>query len=308
MSDGGQHIELGIAEHNLFLALGGFGLAGPLFGKRLLPIGTLYDPFIRRGLDALHYACYQDARFMLVATPSGITLAPEGGAHQSSETPLITLGQAGIAAFEPAYVDELAEIMRWGFEHMQAPNGSAVALRLSTCMIDQPTRPMSGEFRNAIINGAYWLHAPKPDAQIVLVYTGAIAPEAISAFEVILEDVPGAGLLAVTSSNRLHDDWMASRRARISGTSDATAYAEELLAPLGPDVSLITVVDGHPASLSWLGSVAGQRIYPLGVDRFGQSGDLPDLYREYGIDDDSILDAVARACLRQLSAGISSGQ
>jgi len=301
MSHDGQHIEIGIAENNLFLALGGFGLAAPLFGKRLLPIGTLYDPFIRRGLDAFHYACYLDARFMLVATPSGITLAPEGGAHQSSETPLITLGQVGIAAFEPAYVDELAAIMRWGFEYMQAPDGGSVALRLSTRAIEQPDRNLSDEMRRAIIGGAYWLREPLPGAEIVIAYTGAVAPEAIAAHAAVQEDIPGAGLLAITSAERLHDDWMASRRARISGAGDAAAHAEKLLAPLGGAVSLITVVDGHPASLSWLGSVAGQRIYPLGVDRFGQSGDLPDLYREYGLDVDSILDAVARACLRQQS-------
>lgn len=299
MSNAGQHLELGIAENNLFLALSGFGLAGPLFGKRLLPIGTLYDPFIRRGLDAFHYACYQDARFMLVATPSGITLAPEGGAHQSSETPLITLGQPGIAAFEPAYVDELAEIMRWGFEHMQAPDGGSVALRLSTRLIDQPDRVLSEELRQSIVSGAYWMKEPEPGTGIVIAYTGAVAPEAMAAHRAILEDIPGAGLLAITSAERLHDDWMASRRARISGTTDAVAFAEKLLDPLGPAVSLVTVIDGHPASLSWLGSVAGQRIYPLGVERFGQSGDLPDLYREYGIDCDSILDAVARACIRQ---------
>jgi pyruvate dehydrogenase E1 component len=302
MSNDGQHVELGIAEHNLFLALGGFGLSGPLFGKRLLPIGTLYDPFIRRGLDALHYACYQDARFMLVATPSGITLAPEGGAHQSSETPLITLGQSGIAAFEPAYVDELAEIMRWGFEHMQAADGGSVALRLSTRQIAQPDRTLSDDLRRSIVSGAYWLHEPEPGTEVVIVYTGAVAPEAIAAHEAILEDIPGAGLLAITSAKQLHDDWMASRRARISGAKHVTAYAENLLAPLGGGVSLVTVVDGHPAGLSWLGSVAGQRIYPLGVDRFGQSGDLTDLYREYGIDADSILSAVARACIRRQSA------
>ena len=109
MSPHGQHIELGIAENNLFLLLAALGLAGPLFGARLLPIGTLYDPFICRGLDALNYACYQDARFILVATPSGVTLAPEGGAHQSIGTPLIGLGQPGLVSFEPAYVDELAD-------------------------------------------------------------------------------------------------------------------------------------------------------------------------------------------------------
>ena len=104
----GQHIELGIAEMNLFILLSALGLSHSINGERLLPIGTLYDPFIARGLDALNYACYQDARFILVATPSGITLAPEGGAHQSIAQPLIGMAQDGLAAFEPAFVDELA--------------------------------------------------------------------------------------------------------------------------------------------------------------------------------------------------------
>jgi pyruvate dehydrogenase E1 component len=111
MGHQGQHVELGIAEHNLFLMLGALGLSADLFGARLLPIGTVYDPFIARGLDALNYACYQDARFMIVATPSGLTLAPEGGAHQSIIQPLIGLGQPGLTSFEPAHVDELAEII-----------------------------------------------------------------------------------------------------------------------------------------------------------------------------------------------------
>src|SRR5213079_3522131 len=115
----GQHIELGIAENNLFLQLAALGLAGPLFGTRLLPIGTLYDPFIKRGLDVLNYALYQDARFILVATPSGITLAPEGGAHQSIATPLIGMAQDGLTSFEPGFVDELSVIMAFGFRHMQ---------------------------------------------------------------------------------------------------------------------------------------------------------------------------------------------
>jgi pyruvate dehydrogenase E1 component len=112
----GQHLELGIAEMNLFIMLSALGLSHAINGERLLPIGTLYDPFIERGLDALNYACYQDARFMVVATPSGITLAPEGGAHQSIATPLIGMAQDGLASFEPAFVDELAVIMGWGFD------------------------------------------------------------------------------------------------------------------------------------------------------------------------------------------------
>ena len=121
----GQHLELGIAEMNLFILLSALGLSHAINGERLLPIGTLYDPFIQRGLDALNYACYQDAPFMVVATPSGITLAPEGGAHQSIATPLIGIAQDGLASFEPAFVDELAVIMGWGFQHCSARAGKA---------------------------------------------------------------------------------------------------------------------------------------------------------------------------------------
>ena len=139
---------------NLFLLLSALGLSHSLFGERLLPIGTLYDPFIARGLDALNYACYQDARFILVATPSGVTLAPEGGAHQSIRTPLIGLAQDGLAAFEPAFVDELAVVMAWAFDYLQRngegaadertwlrdETGGSVYLRLSTRPLEQPIR------------------------------------------------------------------------------------------------------------------------------------------------------------------------
>ncbi len=298
MSPSGQHVELGIAEHNLFLMLSALGLSAPMFGARLLPIGTLYDPFIRRGLDALHYGCYQDARFMLVATPSGVTLAPEGGAHQSSETPLITLAQTGLSAFEPAYVDELAVIMRWGFEHMQADDGGSVGLRLSTRPLPQPERELGPDRIDDIIAGGYWMVPPAADAEIVVIYAGVIAAEAAEAHGQLLEDLPGAGLLAVTSPDRLHADWLAARRARVSGKTEASAHVERLLGA-APDAALITVIDAHPAALSWIGSVAGHRIYPLGVDKFGQSGDIPDLYRDCGIDAEAILDAAGRACVRR---------
>src|SRR5207253_8553916 len=141
MGPSGQHIELGIAENNLFLTLDALGLCGELYGRRVIPVGTLYDPFINRGLDALNYACYQDARFLLVATPSGLTLAPEGGAHQSIHTPLIGMAQPGLTYFEPTFVDELTQIMRWSFDHLQDPAGGSVYLRLSTRVLDQPELP-----------------------------------------------------------------------------------------------------------------------------------------------------------------------
>jgi len=306
----GQHIELGIAENNLFLLLGALGLSHSLFGARLLPVGTLYDPFIQRGLDALNYACYQDARFMLVATPSGITLAPEGGAHQSTATPVIGIGQDGLAAFEPAFVDELATIMEWGFDYMQRDGsgqstidwlrdveGGSVYLRLSTRSIAQPRRTLTDADRQAIIGGGYWLRPPQPGAELAIVYTGAIAPEAIAAHEALIEDVPGAGLLAITSADRLNAGWHAAERVRQSGERDARSLVERLLEPLAPDAGLVTIVDGHPLALEWLGAVRGHRVQALGVESFGQSGDLPDLYRKYRLDADAILDACAASLL-----------
>jgi pyruvate dehydrogenase E1 component len=291
MSHAGQHIELGIAENNFFILMAALGLAEPIFGARLLPIGTLYDPFIARGLDALNYACYQNARFMLVATPSGITLAPEGGAHQSIGTPLIGMAQDGLTAFEPAFVDELAVLMRWGFEYMQAPEGGAVYLRLSTRPVEQSRRTMTSELQEAIVAGGYWLSPPAPGAELAIVCQGAVVPEAIAAHREILEDIPGAGLLVVTSADRLHQDWLEAKRA------GARSHIERLLQPLAADAALVTVLDGHPATLSWLGAVSRHRVQPLGVEHFGQSGDIPDLYRVYRLDSDAILDAVARACL-----------
>src|SRR6476659_40355 len=137
---------------NLFILMSALGLSHAINGERLLPIATLYDPFIQRGLDALNYACYQDARFMVVATPSGITLAPEGGAHQSIATPLIGIAQDGLASFEPAFVDELAVIMAWGFQHMQreGAEGGSVYLRLSTRTLDQPQRILTADLRRDV--------------------------------------------------------------------------------------------------------------------------------------------------------------
>ncbi|MCI3133545.1 transketolase [Phenylobacterium aquaticum] len=296
MGPQGQHIELGIAENNLFLILGALGLAGDLFGERLIPVGTVYDPFINRGLDALNYACYQDARFMLVATPSGLTLAPEGGAHQSIHTPLIGMAQDKLSYFEPAYVDELVEIMRWGFEHMQTPDGGSIYLRLSTRALDQPDRTLTPDQIEAVLAGAYWQVEPEPGAEFAIVYTGAVAPEALEAFAQIREDLPGAGLLAVTSPDRLHRGWSQALTARARGERVA-AHVERLLGRLAPGAGLATVIDGPPATLSWLGGVRGNRVAPLGLDRFGQSGDVPDLYRAYRLDAEAILDASASALI-----------
>ncbi len=299
----GQHMELGIAEMNLFTMLSALGLSHSIHGERLLPVGTLYDPFIERGLDALNYACYQDARFIVVATPSGISLAAEGGAHQSIATPLIGMAQDGLTTFEPAYVDELAIILRWAFEHIQRPAadkdrsddatpGGSVYLRLSTRPIEQRLRQLSAQETEAIAAGAYWVRRPGPNTEAVLAYTGAVAPEAIEAVSLIGEDRRDVGLLAITSADRLYAGWHAAQQARERGSS-ATSHVEQLLAAVPNHCGLVTVLDGHPATLSWLGSVYGHRTRPLGVTRFGQTGDLADLYCNAGIDAQSIAVAVA---------------
>jgi pyruvate dehydrogenase E1 component len=304
-SPSGQHIELGIAEMNLFILLSALGLSHSINGERLLPIGTLYDPFIARGLDALNYACYQDARFIVVATPSGITLSPEGGAHQSIVQPLIGMAQDGLASFEPAFVDELAVILAFSLSYIQRDGdgepsehnwlrdetGGSVYLRLSTRTIEQIKRPMTPQLRQSIVDGAYWLREPGPNCQVVVAYTGVVAPEAIEAIGLMAEDRRDVGLLAITSADRLNAGWSASCRARERGFVHARSHVERLLAGLPPHCGIVTVLDGHPATLGWLGAVHGHKVRPLGVEHFGQTGTIPDLYRHYGIDANAIVAA-----------------
>ena len=301
-SPDGQHLELGIAEMNLFLMLGAAGLSHSLFGKRLLPVGTVYDPFVSRGLDALNYACYMDARFMLIGTPSGVTLAPEGGAHQSIGTPLIGMSQDGLAAFEPAYLDELAIIMDWAFNYMQRDGdggrnertwlrdetGGSVYLRLTTRALEQHPARTSKDFAQGVIDGAYWLREPGSNAEVVIAYQGCIAPEAIEAAGLIGEDRRDVGLLAITSADRLNAGWHAAQRARKRGNARARSHIEGLLDEVPRSCLLITVIDGHPATLAWLGGVTGHKTVALGVEHFGQTGTIADLYRHFGIDSQSI--------------------
>ena len=305
----GQHLELGIAESNLFLMLSALGLSHSINGERLLPIGTVYDPFIYRAADQLNYACYQDARFMLVATPSGVTLAPEGGAHQSIGTPLVGLAQDGLCAFEPAFLDELAVIMRFAFDYMQRDGegdpdettwlrdqtGGSVYLRLSTRPVEQPPRAMTGDLARDIVNGAYWLRRPGPNASVVIAYQGAVAPEAIAATGLLSEDRRDVGLLAITSADRLNAGHQAAERARQRGSRDAMSHVERLLEPLSRECGIVTVIDGHPATLAWIGGVMGHRVKALGVEHFGQTGTVADLYRHHGIDRNAIIHAAQAA-------------
>ena len=312
-SPSGQHFELGIAENNLCLMLAALGLSHSLNGERLLPIGTLYDPFISRCLDSLNHACYQDARFILVGTPSGVTLAPEGGAHQSIGTPLIGIAQDGLASFEPAFVDELEVIMRWSLNYIQksrpqadllkTPNtkwvrdeqGGSVYLRLSTRMSEQPLRELTQKLEGEIIEGAYWLREPGPNPDCVIIATGAVMPEAIEAVGQLASKRRDVGLLAVTSADRLNAGWNAATKAAALGDIQKISPIDRHLSLLSPHTLLVTVIDGHPATLSWIGGVRGHRTIPLGVEHFGQSGTISDLYRHFRIDTQAILEAVQSA-------------
>lgn len=243
---------------------------------------------------------------MIVGTPSGVTLAPEGGAHQSIGSPLIGMAQDGLAAFEPAFADELAVILHWALGYLQRDGegdpdertwlrdetGGSVYLRLSTNPIEQPGKRADDAFRRGAIDGGYWLRKPGPNCDVVIAYQGVVAPEAIRAAGMIGENRRDVGVLAVTSADRLNAGWTAAQRARSRGRPEAKSAVETLLGDLPPHCHLITVIDGHPATLAWLGSVAGHRTIPLGVEHFGQTGTIGDLYRYFGISAESIVEKV----------------
>ena len=248
---------------------------------------------------------------MVVATPSGVTLAPEGGAHQSIGTPLIGMAQDGLAAFEPAFVDELAAIMAWGFAYMQRDgstpsetdwlrdrHGGSVYLRLSTRPIEQTPRQhrccLAARYHRRRLLAAAAGRGRRTGHRLQRCDRGRRRSRPIA---FCWRTCPGAGLLAVTSADRLNAGWHAAERDRQGGHGDAIAHVEALLAPLARDAGLVTVLDGHPGALSWLGAVRGHRVQALGVEHFGQSGDIPDLYRRYRIDTEAILDACAASCL-----------
>jgi len=277
----GQHIELGIAEHNLFLLLGALGLTRELAGTALLPIGTLYDPFVTRGLDALYHALYSGARFVVVATPSGVSLSPEGGAHQSVITPGIGVALPGVTYFEPAFAQEVEWILLAALRGLADRTTESLYLRLSTRPVDQTLAPApSAAYRAAVLRGAYRLNDPRsepgwdPEATAVHVFaTGAMVTEAVAAARLLGPEGIYASVFVVTSPDRLY-----------RGLKGPRSYLEELVGPDEEGVPVVSALDGHSHALGFLGSALGVPQIPLGVDDFGQSGTCPDLYRHYGID------------------------
>jgi pyruvate dehydrogenase E1 component len=282
----GQHIELGIAEHNLFLMLAALGLTRELSGVTLLPIGTLYDPFVTRGLDALYHALYAGARFIVAATPSGISLSPEGGAHQSVITPGIGVTLPAIAYYEPVFGQDVEWILLDGLRRL-VERSESMYLRLSTRPIAQDLAPAgTDELRAAALRGAYRVVDARaaagfdPDRAVNIFAAGAMVPEAIAAAQRLAGDRVFAGVVAVTSPDLLY-----------RGLRDPRPYLEELVTADEEDVPIVSVLDGHSHALAFLGSALGVPQIPLGVDDFGQSGARNDLYRHYGLDADAIVAA-----------------
>ena len=290
----GRHIELGISEMNLFLALHALGLGQELHGQHLVPIGTVYDPFVCRGLDALIYALYNGARFIVVGTPAGVTLAPEGGAHQSTITPSIGLELPGMSYTEPCYAQALDWLLCDGINRLGALDGESLYLRLSTRPIDQrpfiAARDRIGEtvLRDQVLAGGYRLVEPDavlatdPDApRIVLAATGAVVPEAVHAAAALADEGVAATVIDLTSPDRVYRAWRGEMQqaGRSARAADLTGlHIASLIRPDERNAPIVTVHDAASHALAWLGSVFGQRVNPVGVDAFGQSGAIVDLY------------------------------
>ncbi|REE95075.1 transketolase-like TK C-terminal-containing protein [Thermomonospora umbrina] len=291
---GGRHIELGIAETNLVGLLGELGATWDRWGEPLLPIGVLYDPFVERALEPWSFGIYAGGQSILVGTPSGVSLAPEGGAHQSIKTPSIGLEQPGCLTYEPAFALDAEWCLLECLARLGRPGGTSAYLRLSTRPIDQtlaavPEDPAARELRRrGVVAGGYPLRRTR-HPEVTIVATGAMVPEALEAGERLDAMGIGADVLCVTSPDLLFRAQQARR-----GLGDAPTWILDSLLPDDRAHPMVTVIDGHPHTLAFLPTIRQVRGTHLGVTAFGQSGDLPDVYRHHGIDADAVLTAALR--------------
>lgn len=305
----GRHIELGISETNLFLLLGQLGLSDELSGHRLVPIGTLYDPFINRGLDPFVYGVYQGSRFIAVATPSGVTLSREGGAHQGVLTPAIALEMPGVTYYEPAFGRELEWIMLDAVRRIADGQGGSYVLRLSTRPLDQSLFPLPDEpaarqaIRKDVLTGCYRLLRGGENAESVNLFAvGATVPEAVEAAARLEREGIGANVFVVTSPDLIYRRVRAAALAEIDGAQQPGQDPTGILDASEAGRPVVTVIDGHPHSLGFLGSALGSHAINLGVDSFGQSGSRAELYRHFRIDAESIVGAAFTVLERQRRA------
>jgi pyruvate dehydrogenase E1 component len=288
----GQHIELGIAEGNLVGLLAELGSTWSRDGQPLFPVGTLYDPFVGRALEPWAFGMYAGGQSILIGTPSGVTLAPEGGAHQSIITPAIGLEQPGCIAWEPAFGQDF----EWTFLHalslLGRPDGSSSYFRLTTRPIEQELAvlPAPGEAleerRRAVLAGGYRLRTAPEPPRATLVGVGAVIPEVLAAADVLDANSLPADVVCLSSPELLFRALQARR-----GLSEGDDWILDAVFPAERAAPLVTVLDGHPHTLSFLSAVRCQPVTCLGVDDFGQSGDVDDLYRHFGIDGETIVGA-----------------
>jgi pyruvate dehydrogenase E1 component len=315
----GQHIELGISEMNLFSLLGQLGISKDLHDQSLIPIGTVYDPFVLRGLDAFIYSVYSGAKFIVTGTPSGITLAPEGGAHQSTITPSVGIELPGVVLIEPAYGQALDWLFCDAIAHVAGskvdttpdlrPNELAFYFRLTTRSIDQSpfanARERLGEatLRSQVLAGAYRLvdgrvalaksedfHAPT----VHLVGCGAVMPEVLEAAAELANEGVIAHVVDVTSPGRLYGSWQRTLKQGIR-TANTPSFPGAMRPIFTERAPIVSIHDGSSHALAWLGSALGAPQVAMGVDSFGQSGNIPDLYKIHDLDSGSIVNGALAA-------------
>ncbi len=301
----GQHIELGISEMNLFMLLGQLGLSHEHHGEHLLPVGTVYDPFVLRGLDAFIYGLYNDARFVVAGTPAGVTLAPEGGAHQSTITASVGAELPGLIAWEPAFASEVDWILCSALRRLGGDDGISSYLRLSTRPVDQAAfaaaldRYGEDQLKANVLQGGYRLIDTADDGRpgVTIVTTGVMAPEAIEAAAVLDDEGVQANVVHLTSADLLYQGWRASfmQSATTAHVGRTSNHLDHLIPDAERGRPIVSVHDAASHSLAWIGSAIGSRQFTLGVDRFGESGTIAELHQIVGIDSGSIVNAALLA-------------
>ncbi|MDP6666172.1 MAG: pyruvate dehydrogenase [Dehalococcoidia bacterium] len=290
----GRHVELGLSEMNMFLLLAQLGLSERMSGKRLVPIGTVYDPFIARATDALINGLYQESRFILVATPSGISLSTEGGAHQGLTTPSLGINTPGITYFEPAFAQEVEWVLLEAVRSIGSGEGGSYLLRLSTKPIDQKLFPVvSDRLRQGVLSGCYrYLSAPEDSETVMNAFVvGAMVDEAIASVELLEREGIGVSLFIVTSPDLLFRRMNTAQAVEQAGTDVGAWDPLELLEDREIGRPVLCVIDGHPHSMAFLGAALDCPSTVLGVTSYGQSGSRADLYRHFGMDARGIFEA-----------------
>ncbi|BBY30009.1 transketolase-like TK C-terminal-containing protein [Mycolicibacterium sediminis] len=288
----GQHMELGIAETNLVGLISELGATWSRWGQPLFPIGVLYDPFVERALEPWSYGIYAGGQSILVGTPSGVSLAAEGGAHQSIKTPSIGLEQPGCVGFEPAFAVEVEWTLMDCLSRLGRPNGTSSYLRLSTRPVrqelaDVPTDTAARERRRRqVVAGGYALRRADGRPAITLVAMGAVVTESLFAADRLAQLGIAADVVCVTSPGLLYEALQARH-----GLGEGPSWILDQILPADRAAPMVTVLDGHPHTLTFLGTINRVPVASLGVSGFGQVGSLDAVYEYHGIDTDGIVRA-----------------